>query len=108
MTEVDLVTDHPFMPSRDWPDTCAYQHAGYYGWMCVYSRAEHAAAEGDPEEATADAWEQPTDQDLVTDHPFLPHPFDPDACAWDEVLRPCGYSRKEHASPGAADSEDDS
>ena len=52
--------------------------------------------------------EQPTDQDLVTDHPFLPHPFDPDACAWDEVLWPCGYSRKEHASPGAADSEDDS
>jgi YD repeat-containing protein len=41
-----------------------------------------------------------TDQGLVTDHPFIPHPFEPDACAWDEVLAPCGYSRAEHADPG--------
>jgi len=52
MTEVDLVTDHPFMPSRDWPDTCAYQHAGYYGWMCGYAENEHATTEGDPEKTT--------------------------------------------------------
>jgi hypothetical protein len=40
--------------------------------------------------------------DLVTDHPFVPHPFEPDACAWDEVLWPCGYSREEHADKGEA------
>jgi len=37
-----------------------------------------------------------TTLDLVTGHPFTPHPFDPDACAWDEVLFPCGYLLAEH------------
>jgi hypothetical protein len=39
--DLDQITDHPFLPGS-WPDICHHQHEGWYGWMCGYTREEHA------------------------------------------------------------------
>lgn len=42
-----------------------------------------------------------TDQDRITDHPFVAGrpPLDPDECGYDDGL-PCGYGQDEHADKG--------
>jgi hypothetical protein len=47
---LDLIIGHPFQSTGQWDDVC--EHDDGHGWLCGYSRAEHAdqgpAAEGGP------------------------------------------------------------
>jgi hypothetical protein len=45
--------------------------------------------------------DEPTDRDLVTDHPFRPHPLHPDVCGYQRRDGWAGgFSRAEHADQG--------
>jgi hypothetical protein len=39
-TDQDLIVGHPFQGTGQWGDVC--EHDDGRGWLCGYSRAEHA------------------------------------------------------------------